>query len=113
MGMSVMNELSVLLVDNAPAVFTGLMTATAGIFGWILQRKKINIEDKTTSSMIEKTRIDSLISQIEMLSQELISTRHQITELHEQNIILMSQLREANKRISELEMSIERHNITN
>ena len=48
------------------------------------------------------------MEQIEMLSDELSKTREQLTNLHEQNINLMAELRNANRRIGELEVLIEK-----
>lgn len=70
-----------------------------------LNIKKINIEDKTTSSAIQNIQITSLIKQIELLSNELEEARDQMSKIHNQNIALMIQLREANQKIGELEDS--------
>ena len=70
-----------------------------------LNIKKINIEDKTTSSAIQNRQITSLINQIELLSNELEEARDQMNKIHNQNITLMMQLREANQKIGDLEDS--------
>jgi hypothetical protein len=49
------------------------------------------------------------LEQVAFLSEELTKARKQLAEIHEQNIKLMEEVRESNKRIQELERMLE-HN---
>lgn len=101
------------LVKNLPPTASVLLSFIAIGIAFFLQRKKINIEETTSISTTQQKQIDSLMAQIELLSDELEKTRQQLTELHNQNIELMKQLREANHRISELEMLLDTTNRIN
>lgn len=68
--------------------------------------KKVDVDERTSNSMVHERQIDSLINQIDLLSKELTLARNQLTEIHEQNINLMSHLRLANHRITELEVML-------
>lgn len=70
--------------------------------------KKVNTQDKKFKNEIQVAQVESLLHQIKLLSEELDKTRNQLSFLHEENIKLMDKLREANKRISELELSLSR-----
>lgn len=96
------------LLQNIPipsvvSAFLGVVTIAVGL---VLYHKKTDIESKTATSAIQRVQVESLMAQIELLSEELDKTRHQINELHTQNLSLMQQLRESNQRISELEASL-------
>lgn len=101
-----MNEILSLLVNSLPATITiGLSLAAFFIVGFLYYRK-IDVEEKTSFNNIQNSRIDSLMKQIELLSNELEDTRKLVTELHTQNISLMNDLREAKLQINNLEMVI-------
>ena len=76
------------------------------ILGLWLKIKKSDVEEKKNESDIQIAQVDSLMQQIKLLSDELDRTRKQLTDLHLQNLELMEQLREANKRIGELERAL-------
>lgn len=84
--------------------------ASLGILtlGLWLKIKKSDVEEKKSESEIQIAQVESLMQQIKLLSDELDRTRKQLTELHLQNLELMEQLREANRRIGELELVLER-----
>lgn len=104
--MQIMNEILSLLVNSLPATITiGLSLAAFFIVGFLYYRK-IDVEEKTSFNNIQNSRIDSLMKQIELLSNELEDTRKLVTELHTQNISLMNDLREAKLQINNLEMVI-------
>lgn len=95
-----MEDLLKLLLTNVPLWLTipaGLSILLMYLF---MNYKKIDREDKE----FQNSRIHQLMDQIKLLSSELEDTRKQISDLHEQNIELMGQLRSANVRISELEI---------
>ncbi len=95
-----MEELLKFLFTSVPLWLTipaGLSILLMYLF---MNYKKVDREDKE----FQNSRIHQLMDQIKLLSSELEDTRKQISELHDQNIELMSQLRVANMRISELEI---------
>jgi K+/H+ antiporter YhaU regulatory subunit KhtT len=96
-------------VKNLPASASILVSVVAILVAFVLQRKKINIEEKTSISSTQQQQIQTLMNQITFLSEELEKTREQLTDLHNQNIELMTQLREANRRIGELEALLDKH----
>lgn len=100
------------LAKNLPASASFVISFVAIAIAFFLQSKKINIEETTSISSTQQKQIDSLMSQIKLLSEELEKTRQQLSELHNQNIELMKQLREANHRIGELEMMLDKHKST-
>lgn len=96
------------LLKNLPtSIAIGLSLFSIGIAS-LLKYKQIDVDEKTTISSIHTKQVESLMEQIEMLSDELSKTREQLTNLHEQNINLMAELRNANRRIGELEVLIEK-----
>ena len=97
------------LVKNLPAAASLLLSLLAIGIAAFLQHRKINIEETTSLSNTQQKQIDSLMSQITLLSEELGKTREQLSSLHNQNIELMVQLREANRRIGELEALLDKH----
>jgi peptidoglycan hydrolase CwlO-like protein len=96
-----------LLKSLPTSIAIGLSLLSIGIASW-LKYKKFDVEEKTSMSSIHTKQVESLMEQIEMLSDELSKTREQLTSLHEQNISLMQELRNANRRIGELEILIEK-----
>ncbi len=77
------------------------------VAGWIYYRK-VQLEERVAASSIQKIQIKSLLEQIEMLSSDLILARHEMRQLHDQNVKLMVELREANQRISAMESTLNR-----
>lgn len=74
--------------------------------GWLFFRKT-NIEEVTSVGTLQQKQITSLLEQIQFLSEELTKARHQLAEIHEQNVNLMQQVRDSNQRMQELERLIE------
>lgn len=74
-----------------------------GIGVWLKFRHS-SVEVRKTDSEVHLAQVESLLNQVKMLSEELNLTRMQMADLHRQNLELMGQLREANKRIAELEV---------
>ena len=97
------------ITKSVPPGASVLLSLIAIFVAFMLQRKKINIEEKTSISTTQQKQIESLMAQITLLSDELEKTREQLSELHNQNIELMTQLREANRRIGELEALLDKH----
>lgn len=71
--------------------------------GWLYFRRT-NIDQFTSVGSLQQAQIKSLLDQISFLSEELTKARSQLSEIHTQNIKLMEQIRESNKRIQELEI---------
>lgn len=90
------------LINNGSAVSAAFGIA-ALVFGGYLFFRKTNIAEVTSVGTLQQQQITSLLTQIEFLSTELAKARTQLAEIHEQNIHLMEQVRESNKRIQELE----------
>ena len=76
------------------------------IGGWLFFRKT-NIEEVTSVGTLQQKQITSLLEQIQFLSEELTKARHQLAEIHEQNVNLMQQVRDSNQRMQELERLME------
>lgn len=92
------------ILDNLPPLLS-LATSVAFLaVGIWLKMRKTHVDERKTESDVHLAQIESLMSQVRMLSEELNHTRVQMSELHDQNLALMSQLREANMRIAELEV---------
>lgn len=96
---------------NAGSVLETLPTALSVsgsvlflIVGLWLRLRKTNLEGRKTESDVHLAQVESLMSQVRLLSEELNQTREQMNVLHHQNLELMGQLREANRRIGELEV---------
>lgn len=95
------------LIQGLPvAVSIALSAAAVSIVGYAIL-KKFDITDKTSSSSIHDQQIESLMKQVKLLSEELTLARQQLAEIHNQNIKLMEQLRSANQRIGELELTLQ------
>jgi hypothetical protein len=73
-----------------------------GIAGYLFIRKT-SIEEVTSAGALHTQQIDSLIKQVTLLSEELTLARAQLKEIHDQNVLLMQQVRDSTKRIQELE----------
>ena len=86
-----------------------LISIAALIGGGILYFRKTNIEEITSIGTLQQTNIKGMLEQVAFLSEELTKARKQLAEIHEQNIKLMEEVRESNKRIQELERMLE-HN---
>lgn len=100
------SEIAQLLSTVPAGVSMAISLATIGLV-WYLNYKKVTVESEDAGSNIHQRQVTSLMAQIELLSKELNQAREQLTEIHEQNIQLMEQLRIANRRISELETLID------
>ena len=95
------------LIGDMPTAISAMISAAAIVLLFILNRRKVDIEENTSLSAATARQVDSLMAQIVLLSNELEKTREQLTVLHDQNIELMTALRAANRRIGELETLIE------
>ncbi len=93
------------LFEKGSALSAVIALATL-IFGGYLYFRKTNIAEVTSVGTLQQQQITSLLAQIEFLSTELAKARTQLAEIHEQNIHLMEQVRESNKRIQELEQML-------
>ena len=100
------------LIERLPAAASLFLSLCVVAFGFWLKFKKSGTDNKVSENNIQIAQVESLMKQINLLSSELDRTRKQLTELHEQNIELMSELREANRRISELEFTLEQRDLT-
>lgn len=96
-------EVAFQFIKNLPPTASLFLSLLAIGIAFYLQKSKINIEKKTSITNAQQKQIDSLMQQITLLSDELGKTREQLSDLHNQNVELMTQLREANRRIGELE----------
>ena len=95
------------LLSTVPAGVSMAISLDTIALVWYLNYKKVTVESEDTGSNIHQRQVSSLLAQVELLSKELNQAREQLTEIHEQNIQLMEQLRIANRRISELETLID------
>lgn len=96
-----------LINGELPIAISALLSAAAIVLVFILNRRKVDIEENTSLSTATARQVDSLMAQIVLLSNELERTREQLSALHIQNIELMTELRAANRRIGELELLID------
>lgn len=95
------------MLTQLPTVISvAIAIITALVVIW-LKVREVNITDKTTVGTVQYQQVESLMAQITMLSNELERTRSQLSDLHDQNVELMKELRKANYRITELEKLIE------
>lgn len=92
------------ILDNLPPVLSVVGSVLFLAVGVWLRWRKTHVDERRTESDVHLAQVESLMNQVRMLSEELIQTRVQMNELHTQNLELMGQLREANKRIAELEI---------
>jgi len=89
------------------SVSVAFSAISALLAGW-MYFKRVNIEERTSTTNIQKMQVTSLIEQIEMLSADLTLARQQIRQLHDQNMQLMIDLRAANQRIAAMEAALDR-----
>lgn len=82
------------------SIVLSLIVLGVGAFLWI---KKTNIQEVTSVGTLQHQQIEGLMQQVQLLSDELSKARKQLAEIHEQNVSLMQQVRDSNKRIQELE----------
>lgn len=94
---------------NVGALPTVVALAVLG-FGAYLFLRKTEIEEVTSAGVLHTTQIESLMQQVKLLSEELTLARTQLKEIHDQNIALMQQVRDSNKRIQELEDMLSKRN---
>jgi peptidoglycan hydrolase CwlO-like protein len=96
------------IIGNTPIVLSSFTSLLAlAIASW-LKFRKVDIEEKTSVGSSQAKQVELLMAQIDMLSEELTKTRKQLSELHEQNVQLMEELRSANRRIGELEILLDK-----
>ena len=88
---------------NIASVIMGIISLAIGAYVF---NRKTNLEEYTSRNLIHIDQTKSLLQQIEFLSEELTKARDQLTEIHRQNVELMEKLRQANKRIQDLELFI-------
>ena len=88
---------------NIARVIMGIISLAIGAYVF---SRKTNLEEYTSRNLIHIDQTKSLLQQIEFLSEELTKARDQLTEIHRQNVELMEKLRQANKRIQDLELFI-------
>ncbi len=96
------------IIGNMPTVVSVSLSVIALFFATWLKFRKVDIEEKTSVTSSQAKQVESLMAQIDQLSTQLLKTREQLDQLHEQNIHLMEELRNANKRITELESLLDR-----
>jgi chromosome segregation ATPase len=89
------------IATSVSSVELGFLALAAAVF---FQWRKTSLAERTAKSASYKEAMDGLLTQINALSNQLNSTREQLDELHDRNVDLMYQLREANSRIAELEL---------
>jgi predicted nuclease with TOPRIM domain len=102
-------EVATSLLSNIPAKISVAISLLAVGLTWYLNYKKVVVDDKNNFNIIQQQQVVGLMSQIELLSRELQQAREQMANIHSQNIQLMEQLRLSNRRISELEMILDRY----
>lgn len=100
---SLISEVSSIDYGNIVSVIMGIITLGIGVYVFF---RKTNIEEYTSKNTIQVDQTKSLLEQIHFLSEELTKARHQLTEIHNQNLELMERLRQANQRIQHLELFI-------
>ena len=92
-----------------------LLTPTIGLISLIIAGifyfRKIDIDQKTSSSSIELKRIESLMSQLTLIDKDLDDCRNRNNELYEQNIELQMQMR--NLRLENSELILKIHDLEN
>lgn len=86
--------------DGPWSLILSLIILGAGAFLWM---RKTNIQEVTSVGTLQHQQIEGLMQQVKMMSEELTKARAQLSEIHEQNGLLMKQIRDSNKRIQELE----------
>lgn len=100
------------IIGNMPTVVSVSLSIIALFFATWLKFRKVDIEEKTSVTSTQAKQVESLMAQIDQLSASLTLTRQQLNDLHEQNIHLMEELRNANKRITELEIMLEKRQLS-
>ena len=85
------------------AIFFGLIAASI-VFLWF--QKKMNMDSLNNLNKNQSEQIDSLVKQLEYVSAELTKARIQLSEIHDQNTRLMTQVRDYSRKITTLEQSI-------
>lgn len=85
---------------NTVSIAISLIALLSGAWFYF---KKTKIEEYTSVGTLQHQQIESLMAQVKLLSEELSKARVQLSDIHEQNIKLMQQIRDSNSRIQELE----------
>ena len=103
-----MDQLMIAALGNSVSggFISAAMSIVALISGIIFYFKKTNIEEISSVGTLQHHQIESLLSQVTMLSKELALAREQLSEIHNQNMKLMQQIRDSNLRIQELEYTL-------
>lgn len=96
------------LFSELPTSISVAFSAISALLAGWMYFKRVNIEERTSTTNIQKMQVTSLIEQIEMLSADLTLARQQIRQLHDQNMQLMIDLRAANQRIAAMEAALDR-----
>lgn len=96
-----------MVANYLPAIISGIMALFAMTVAVILQRNNVTVENATSASIVEQTKTENLLDQISVLNSELETTRHKITELYEQNYMLVQKLKIANDKISDLQDALD------
>jgi len=107
---TMIEEMQVLyrLFSELPTSVSVAFSAISALLAGWMYFKRVNIEERTSTTNIQKMQVTSLIEQIEMLSADLTLARQQIRQLHDQNMQLMIDLRAANQRIAAMEAALDR-----
>ena len=97
-------EILMVLIQNVPTTISMVLSVFAISMAIYLNGKKIKNESRSTEIDVHEKQVKLLLSQVEILSKDLATARDQLNIIHNQNIELMKQLRDANARIGELEI---------
>lgn len=103
LGVDILNALKTLGLNGEREFFIVLIVLITALC--LKERQALITEHKL---VVETNSISSknLMDHINILNNELEKTRVQLTDLHNQNLELMEKIREANKKISELENAL-------
>lgn len=94
------------LLENIPQGLGAWFTIFLLVVGLWFKYKKNEQEERKLEHDTHKQLVETLNAQVKTLNEQLEATRIQMNELHSQNLVLMTQLRESNRRIVELETKL-------
>ncbi len=108
------------LLEGLPQSVSTLVIVLLVLIGVRWKEKKTNVEVRKVDDDIRGQQISGLMAQIKVLTDQIKTLtediahyqvqigelRSQLDDQYRQNILLTTQLKEANKRISELEISL-------
>ena len=108
------------LLEGLPQTVSTLIIVLLVLIGVRWKEKKTNVEVRKVDDDIRGQQISGLMAQIKVLTDQIKTLtediahyqvqigelRGQLDDQYRQNILLTTQLKEANKRISELEISL-------